>query len=144
MTTRGQSAQEQNKEVLRKLAESLNKGDLKAHEALYSPNLVYHGLGELANANRKTWMDFVTAMLKSFPGATLTVDDLMVEGDKVAYRMTVRGTQKGEFMGIPATNKSLTIRTMRIVRISGGKIVEEWENFDALGMLQQLGAIPAH
>jgi predicted ester cyclase len=80
--------------------------------------------------------------MNAFPDGTVTVDNLMAERDKVAYRMTVTGIHRRDFMGIQATNKPVTIRAIGIARVSGGQIVEEWQNFDDLGMLQQLGAIP--
>jgi len=143
VTARQQSTQEQNKAVLRNLAEAFSKADINGLEDLYSPNVVYHGTGNLANADRKTFLDFIASCLSGFPDTKMTVDDLLADGDKVIYRLTVRGTHKGEFMGISATNKSVAIRSIGIARISGGKIVEEWENFDEMGMMQQLGSIPA-
>ena len=73
----------------------------------------------------------------------MVIDDLLADGDKVIYRNTYSGTQKGEMMGIPATGKHVVVRTIGIARISGGKIVEEWENMDELGIMQQLGVIEA-
>ena len=72
----------------------------------------------------------------------MTIDDLLADGDKVIYRMTYRGTHKGEFFGVPATNKEVTARTIGIARIADGKIIEEWENMDEMGFMQQLGVVP--
>ncbi len=68
--------------------------------------------------------------------------DMTAEGDRVAVRWTARGTQTGEMMEIPATGKPTTVTGMFFNRLAAGKIVEGWGNFDALGMLQQLGVIP--
>jgi steroid delta-isomerase-like uncharacterized protein len=130
--------------TLKKLVDGLSKGDPAIVDESYSPNLRYHGNGALAGADFKAWKDFFTAIMKAFPDVKATIDDLFSVGDKVAYRLTVTGTQKGEFGGIPATGKKVKIRSIGIARFSGGKIIEEWENFDELGMMQQLGAIPAH
>jgi hypothetical protein len=70
------------------------------------------------------------------------VDDLIVEGDKAVIRYTITGTHKGEFMGVPPTNKKVTLWVIVIERFAGGKIVETWERFDSLGLMQQLGVIP--
>lgn len=68
---------------------------------------------------------------------------MVAEGDKVAIRSTLRATQQAEFLGIPPTGKKIEVETMDIVRIVDGKQVEHWRLGDVLGMLQQLGAIPA-
>ena len=68
---------------------------------------------------------------------------MVAEGDKVAARITMTGTHKGEYMGAPPTNKKITIRAIAIERFAGGKIVEEWGMSDTLSILRQLGAAPA-
>ena len=133
---------EENKAVFRKLIDEANKKDLKGLERVYSPNLVYHGTGEKANASQQDYIQLVSAFWAAFPDIKLTTDDLMAEGDKVSYRVTAEGTHKAAFRGIPATNKAINVRAIGVVRISGDQIVEEWENFDELGMMQQLGVIP--
>ena len=72
----------------------------------------------------------------------VTIEDQIAERDKVVTRFTFRGTHQGEFMGVPATGKVVTVTGIYISRIAGGKCVEDWENLDMLGWLQQLGAIP--
>ncbi len=72
----------------------------------------------------------------------MTIEDLTAEGDRVVLRWTARGTNTGEMMGMPATDKPATVTGMFLNRFAGGKMVEGWGNFDALGMLQQLGVIP--
>jgi predicted ester cyclase len=79
----------------------------------------------------------------AFPAYELVLEDLVGEGDKVAIRASFRGTHKGEIFGIPATNKQVSITLMLFYRIANGKIVEHWMNADSLGLLQQLGAVPA-
>jgi steroid delta-isomerase-like uncharacterized protein len=81
--------------------------------------------------------------LRGFPDATITVEDQLVDGDRVVTRWTGRGTHTGEFMDLPPTRKTVTVAGIQIDRISGGTIVESWTSFDQLGMLQQLGAVPA-
>ena len=67
---------------------------------------------------------------------------MVVEGDKVATRCTMTGTHKGEFMGIPPTNKKVTVWAISIDRVAGGKFVEEWGTYDTLGLMKQLGIVP--
>ena len=82
-------------------------------------------------------------MLRSaFPDGQLTVEDMVAEGDKVAARVTFRGTHRGAFVGIAPTDKQVTQGGMDLVRFAGGKAVERWGYFDDLGLLQQLGAVP--
>jgi predicted ester cyclase len=78
----------------------------------------------------------------AFPDTFININDIVVEGNKAAVRYTVTCTHKAELMGIPATNKKLTMSVIEIDRFVGGKIVEAWEMSDTLGMMQQLGVIP--
>ena len=133
---------EEHERVLRKLVEAVGNKDIKGFEDVYDPNVAYHGTGELAEADRGAFVQFIGAMFEAFPDAKMTMDDLFSSGDKVAYRLTFKGTHKAELMGIPATNKAVTVTSIGIARVSGGKIVEEWENFDEMGMMQQLGVVP--
>jgi steroid delta-isomerase-like uncharacterized protein len=71
------------------------------------------------------------------------VDDIFSAGDRVVTRWTGIGTHVGELMGIPATDRSFEVEAITIHRIADGKIAEEWTVWDALGMLQQIGAVPA-
>ncbi len=79
----------------------------------------------------------------TFPGYQLTAEEMIAEGDKVVVRSTFRGTHKGDLMGIPPTGKQVTMPLILIYRIADDKIVEHWMQADNLGLLQQLGAIPA-
>jgi steroid delta-isomerase-like uncharacterized protein len=78
---------------------------------------------------------------KAFPDGQHTVDDLIAEGDKVAARLTARGTHKGEFQGIPPTGKPVSFTGMRVFRFVSGKIAEEWSNLDMFGLMQQMGVV---
>ena len=78
----------------------------------------------------------------AFPDLNFTIEDLIAEGDKVVYRYTIRGIHQNDFMGIPATGKAVKVTGIHIYRIGDGKLQEEWENWDMLGLLRQLGVIP--
>ena len=82
------------------------------------------------------------AFRAAFPDLRVTVGEMLAEGDKVAYRLTVMGTHTGEFMGIPATGKRVTFTETHIDQIANGKIVRHDGDWNQLGMLQQLGVIP--
>ena len=86
---------------------------------------------------------FVNMYFSAFPDVHYTIEDMVAEGDKVVTRWTGRGTHQGPLMGIPPTGKQATVTGIAIDRFEGGKFVESWLEFDALGMMQQLGVIPA-
>jgi steroid delta-isomerase-like uncharacterized protein len=79
---------------------------------------------------------------EAFEGAHIKVKDQVAEGDSVATRWEARGRHTAEIMGIPPTGKEVVVSGLNLTRIKDGKIVEEWSNWDTLGMLQQIGAIP--
>src|SRR5207237_10714019 len=85
----------------------------------------------------------MTLFLAAFPDLRITTDDQLADGDKVASRFTTRGTHLGDLFGIPPTGKPVAYPTLDLVRIAGGKIVERWGLDDQLGVMQQLGVLPA-
>ena len=106
----------------------------------YAPDFVFHsGAGDL---NLEQYRQVATIYPKAFPDIDSTVEDIVAEGDRVAFRYTWRGTHQGEFMGVAPTGKKVSILGTTIVRIAGGKIAETWALDDTLGLMQQLGAIP--
>jgi steroid delta-isomerase-like uncharacterized protein len=88
-------------------------------------------------------MKTISADMTAYPDLQITIEDMIAEGDKVVVRYTFRGTQEGETQGIPPTGNHVTVTGIFMCRCEGGKIVEEWENWDDLGLLQQLGVIPS-
>jgi steroid delta-isomerase-like uncharacterized protein len=79
----------------------------------------------------------------AFPDMQYTLNDLLAEADRVVARFTAHGTQSGAFQGIPATGKAVAMSAITIYRVAGGKMVEQWLEYDMFGLLQQLGVIPA-
>jgi steroid delta-isomerase-like uncharacterized protein len=134
---------EENKAVLRRNGKVFNKGDLAVADETIAPNYVYHGLGGMELKGREGFKQVITMMRNAFPDLNLTVEDMVAEGDKVAHHLILRGTHKGELMGIAPTGKQVTISIITISRFVGGKEVEAWSNLDQLGMMQQIGvALP--
>ncbi len=134
---------EENKVIeLRFFEEVVNKGNLAVIDELVAPNFVQHDAPPGITADREGMKQFFAMHLSAFPDFHSTLEDMFAEGDKVVQRFTARGTHKGEFMGIPPTDKQVTITGIAIHRITGGKIVEDWTNMDMLGAMQQLGVIP--
>jgi steroid delta-isomerase-like uncharacterized protein len=126
---------------VRALTEAVSSGNLDYLDELYAPNLVYHGTGDLAEAGFEQIKDFLAAVVSAFPGARMTVEDLVADRDRVVARWVHTGVHQSEFLGIPATGRTVTVEG--ITRFEDGRIVEEWEQVDTLGLLQQLGAIPS-
>ncbi len=86
---------------------------------------------------------FITGLSKAFPDLYFRIEDIVAEGDKVAYRITVSGTHKGEFQGVPPTDKKVSFSSTGISNIVDGKVAEDWVDADTMGLMQQIGAIPA-
>jgi predicted ester cyclase len=132
--------------ALERLAlEAFNKGKASAlafMDERFATNVVSHYADGTETRGLKDSKQSNSMFYDAFPDMHWTIDDMIVEGDKVAVRYTWSGTHKGEFMGIPPTNKKVKIWQMSIHRIVGGKLVESWALFDNLSVMQQLGIIP--
>jgi steroid delta-isomerase-like uncharacterized protein len=85
--------------------------------------------------------EFTAALYAAFSDFEVHVDDLVVEADKVAFRVTLSCTHTGEFQGVPASGNRVTVGALGISRIEGGKIAEQWEQLDGVSLLQQIGAL---
>ncbi len=133
---------EENKALARRHIEAINNKDVDGFARNYADDVAYQGTdGELKGPEAIT--ELLNVFLGAFPDLAVTVDDVVAEGDKVVLRSTGRGTHTGDLQGIPPTGKSMTISAIDIFRMSGGRIAEQWEMFDQMGMMQQLGVIPA-
>jgi steroid delta-isomerase-like uncharacterized protein len=84
--------------------------------------------------------ELIAAYRTAYPDVHLTVDDVIASGDRVVVRWTSRGTNTGSFMGMKPTGRNVEVAGISIFRIEGGKVAEEWEGFDTLAMMRQLGA----
>jgi steroid delta-isomerase-like uncharacterized protein len=134
---------EENKASVRRFSEEVfNKKKLAAIEEFYAPNLIDHSLPPGVPGGIEGQRQGIAMFLTAFPDLHLTVEDIIAEGDKIVVRMTFRGTHQGAFVGIPPTGKQVTVTEIAILRIANGKAIEQWNNFDELGLMQQLGAIP--
>ncbi len=133
---------EENKDLARRSWEMLvNQQNPNAVDELYTPDFVWHELDEDIQGPEQA-KQFLEMYLAAFPDMQVTVEDVIAEGEKVVTRWTIRGTHRGELMGIAPTDEQVEIEGITIHRIEGGKIAEEWERYDNLGIMQQLGAIP--
>ena len=135
---------EQNKAAVRRFWEGFNAHNLDVWDEVCTPDFINHDPGlPTPDADLPALKQSISGLLAAFPDITSSEEDLIAEGDKVIVRRTWRSTHKGEFMGAAPTGKEVTFTGTAIARLSGGKIDEQWVNFDTLGLLQQIGAIPA-
>jgi predicted ester cyclase len=86
--------------------------------------------------------DFVAQIRAAFPDLQMTADDLIVEGDRLAVRSTMRGTHEGDFMGIPATRKKVEVSNFDFVRFESDRAAEHWGAIDSDALMEQLGVAP--
>ncbi len=134
---------EDNKVLVRRAFEEVwSQGKLDVIDEIYDVDYVKHVPGSPDFHGPEGEKQFATMFRTAFPDIKFTIEDQIAEGYMVVTRWTYSGTHKGEFMGIPPTGVHVTGTGISIDRIAGGKIMEVWTNYDALGMLQQLGVIP--
>ena len=134
---------ESNKAVIQRFRDALDAGDLEGAMAVFAPNAVVHMSSAPEPLSTEGFKQLGELLLSAFAGGRSTVEDMIAEGDKVVSRLTFRGAHTGDMMGIPPTGKSVAISEIIIDRLADGKIVESWRLFDQMGMMQQLGLIPA-
>ena len=132
---------EANKALLRRLHEAIDRQDESAVGELVAADLLVHVAG-MPDMDLAGWTQMRAMFWGAFPDLRDDFDDMISEGDKVVGRLTLRGTHKAEFQGIPATGKSVEVQAIGIFRVESGKVVEEWAVIDTVGLLQQLGAFP--
>jgi steroid delta-isomerase-like uncharacterized protein len=133
------SASEANKAAVRDCFENASRGNFDALHTIVSPDYVVHpeevrgadGLAQMVQGYRSALSDL-----------NVTIEHQFTEGDYVATRSTIRGRHDGDLMGTPATGRDIAFTSLTISRCRGGKIEEEWELVDTIGLLRQVGAVP--
>jgi steroid delta-isomerase-like uncharacterized protein len=131
------------KALVRRFWEELvGTGHTAIADELLAPGYTVHYAGN-PPMDRDGFLQFLGALRSAFPDLTVTVEDLLAEGDEVAARWTWGGTQQGPFLGIPRTGEAVVGSGIGLFRIADGRIVEDFVQEDTFGLLQQLGAIPA-
>ena len=133
------------KTLVRGFFEEASKGKAVAFAAidkLFVADYVEHGGYGEATRGIKNYKHAMDEFYSAVPDVHVTVNDMVVEGDKVAVRFALSGTHKGEFAGAQPTGKKVTIEEIGIIRIAGGKFVESWMRYDTLDFMQQLGLAP--
>jgi len=137
----GSDSEEHNKALVRQVLELIDARKLDEAFELYAVDYVYHGPdGEIINGRegiRELWEVFLTG----FPDLRSTVDDLITDGDKLVMRWRIEGSHTGEFLGVAPTGAVINLRVTEIFRIANGQLVEAWDQYDRLGLMQRIGAI---
>jgi steroid delta-isomerase-like uncharacterized protein len=137
-------AQENSALIRRWFEEVWNNGRMAAIDEMASPDVVGHGQAQHDTViGREQFRTFAGEFRRAFPDLKVKIDHIVEQGDKVAARWTATMTHQGEFLGFAPTGKKATITGTSIQRFSDGKIVEGWDNWDQLGLLVQIGAVPA-
>jgi predicted ester cyclase len=117
-----------------------NKGRSEAIDDMMAPNCVVHGLGPKPQ-DIAAFKRFHAQYRDAFPDIRIIIEQTVAEGDVVAVRWNGAATHRGHGLGFAATNRRAQFGGMVFARVSDGKLVEGWNNFDQLGMLLQLGVV---
>ena len=138
----GTTPEEQNEALIREVLDLINEGNLDAAFEFYAPDYIYHGPGGQELRGRDGIRGLWATFLAGFPDLHSTVDDVIAEGDKIVLRWTVQGTHTGEFLGVPASNKHMSLPITEIFRVADGRLVEAWDQYDRLHLMEQIDGIP--
>jgi steroid delta-isomerase-like uncharacterized protein len=131
---------QQNRDIVWRYAQMFNTGDLDEADELFAPDFILRHL-DAPELDREGFKQFARPFVGGFSERRLAVEDLVTEGDQVVARMTFSGRHTGAFFGVALTDREVRFTGIVWFRISEGKIVEHWGEFDALGLLQQLGVM---
>jgi steroid delta-isomerase-like uncharacterized protein len=129
--------------TLRHFYDLINAGDIEGFGDLLADDFVEHEETPGLAPTKDGVKQFFTMYIAAFPDLRFNADDILASGDKVVGRVTVTGTNKGDFMGMPATGKSVNIQIIDIIRFGDdGLAHEHWGVADVMAMMQQLGVVP--
>jgi steroid delta-isomerase-like uncharacterized protein len=135
-------ASDANKTIVRRyLQEVWQKRNVEATEQFLAPDYRRHLSPTADPLTLEGQKQRLAGFHAAFPDIELILEDIFAEGDRVAFRSTIRGTHQGAFQGIAATGRSITVTLVDIVRVEGGKLAEHWGGPDLLDLLKQLGAV---
>ena len=135
---------DENKAIARRITDEFwNGGDRAVLDQLLTAGYTHHDPSRPDVRTREEFAAAALGLRASFPDIAVDAEAWIAEGDLVMKRWTMRGTHQAEFLGIPASGKQVSYSGMTIYRLERDQIVECWYNHDVLGLLQQLGVIPA-
>ena len=134
---------EKNMELLGALlGKAMNENDTSTVDALVAPSYVNHD-APVPVRGPEGFKQLVGMFRAAFPDLRVVVEDTFTDGDLVGSRGTINGTHGGDFMGVPATGRPVSIKYIDLWRVEDGRFTETWVQMDSLGLMQQIGALPA-
>ena len=125
------------------IEQGLNQKNMAEFDLYFSPYVINHSVPPNLPPGREGRKLYMSTFLTAFPDLQFRIDDMIAEGDKLVTRWTSTGTHLGDLMGIPPTGNSATVTGIAIDRFVNGQSVENWGVFDQMGLMQQLGVVPA-
>jgi predicted ester cyclase len=132
---------EKNKSLLRHYVQEVwDKGNPAAAKQFMASNYRRHTFPEAAPLTVDEQVHRLIGFRTAFPDVQIVVEEMIAEGDQIAFRSTMRGTHHGEFLGIAPTGRQVTVGLVDVLRVENGKFVEQWGGPDLLDLLRQLGA----
>ena len=130
--------------IMQRFVQFINTADAKMATELVSPEAIFFVPGRPDPVRGPAgYLEIINMMRSGFPDIQWTLEETIAEGDKIVARYTMRGTHKGNFMGVPPAGKKIAVQALNIYRFSNGQIIEEQGQPDLLGLLQQIGGLPA-
>jgi len=130
--------------IRRWFEEVWNKGRMDAIEEMCLPNAIGHGQAQhKVDVGLQEFKQFARSLRSAFPDIRVTIHETLAQGDKVLARWSAGMVHSGTFLGIAATGRTVEVTGMSLQRIANGKIAEAWDNWDQLGLLVQIGGVPA-
>lgn len=136
-------SREDTKALGRQIVEAINNGNLATFDKIFAAGYVDRTAPPGVATDLAGLKQTLTALRAAFPDFRYTIEDEIAAGDRLVHRLTARGTQKGEFQGVPATGKQATWAEVHIGRVVDGKLVEHWGLGDQQAMMKQLELAPA-
>jgi len=128
-------------ELVRRSFETFNRGDIDACVDLLTPDFVANIAGAPGpSVGRDPWKQNALMFRAAFPDLRAEIEDIFGAGDRVAVRLTFRGTHRGAFFGMPTTGREVVFSSVEIYRVAGDHVAEEWVSLDVTSLMRQLGA----
>jgi len=131
----------ENIEALQQATSRFKLRDIEGYLKLYEESVIHHGFSSKIRPGVAGLRDHYTGLLKGFPDMRIDIEDIISDGEKLAHRFLFSGTQKGEFLGVPASGKLVRAPGVHIHLFKNGRATEAWQVFDNLTFLLEIGAV---